>query len=62
MQENLAQLGYAPGPTDGRLDPQTRDAIRRFEADHNLGAQGSLNERVLLEMVIVAGRPLNANG
>jgi hypothetical protein len=62
VQEGLARMGYAPGPADGRLDPQTRDAIRRFESDRNLGARGTLNERVLLEMVIVAGHPLNANG
>jgi peptidoglycan hydrolase-like protein with peptidoglycan-binding domain len=61
VQENLARMGYTPGPANGRLDPKTRDAIRRFESDRNLGARGHLNERVLLEMVIVAGHPLDAN-
>lgn len=62
VQEMLAAMGYASGPADGRLDAKTRDAIRRFESDRNLTAQGRLTERVLLEMVIVAGRPINANG
>jgi peptidoglycan hydrolase-like protein with peptidoglycan-binding domain len=62
VQDALARLGYAFGPIDGRLDAETREAIRKFEADRRLDAQGRLTERVLLEMVIVTGRPLNASG
>ena len=62
VQSLLSRMGYASGPADGRLDEATREATRRFESDHNLAAQGRLTERVLLEMVIVAGRPLNTSG
>ncbi|NJM35256.1 MAG: hypothetical protein HC850_11700 [Rhodomicrobium sp.] len=62
VQDALARLGYVSGAIDGRLDEKTREAIRKFEIDRQLDAEGRLTERVLLEMVIVTGRPLNANG
>ncbi len=57
VQQMLAQYGYTSGPVNGELDASTRDAIKRFESDRHLEAAGHLSERVLLEMVIVAGRP-----
>jgi peptidoglycan hydrolase-like protein with peptidoglycan-binding domain len=62
VQHMLSAMGYAPGPADGRLDDETRNAIRRFEGDRHLSADGQLNERVLLEIVIAAGRPIEASG
>jgi peptidoglycan hydrolase-like protein with peptidoglycan-binding domain len=62
VQAMLAAMGYPAGPPDGRLDAKTRDAIRQFESDRHLSARGRLTERVLLEMVIVAGRPIIVNG
>ena len=62
VQEALAALHYRSGPADGRLDGETREAIRKFESDRRLQAGGRLTERVLLELVIVTGRPLDANG
>ena len=41
---------------------RTREAIRKFESDRHLQAEGRLTERVLLEMVIVTGRPFDADG
>lgn len=61
VQQMLAQLGYTAGPVDGRLDPRLREAIRKFEADRHLKPTGRLNERVLLEMVIVTGKPFAAS-
>ena len=62
VQETLAGLRYRTGPANGRLDAETREAIRKFESDHRLQAEGRLTERVLLELVIVTGRSLDANG
>jgi peptidoglycan hydrolase-like protein with peptidoglycan-binding domain len=62
VQEMLSGLGYGGGPADGRVDDRTRDAIRKFETDRNLAEGGRLTARVLLEMVIVSGRPFAANG
>ncbi|WP_088346046.1 MULTISPECIES: peptidoglycan-binding domain-containing protein [Rhodomicrobium] len=62
VQDMLARMGYTSGPVDGQLDGKTRDAIRKFESDRHLQAEGRLTERVLLEMVIVTGRPFDADG
>lgn len=62
VQEMLSGLGYGGGPADGRLDDRTREAIRKFETDRNLAEGGRLTARVLLEMVIVSGRPFAVNG
>lgn len=62
VQEALAAMHYRSGPADGHLDAETREAIRKFESDRRLQAGGRLTERVLLELVIVTGRPLDANG
>jgi peptidoglycan hydrolase-like protein with peptidoglycan-binding domain len=61
VQQMLAQYGYTSGPVNGELDARTRDAIKRFESDRHLEAAGHLSERVLLEMVIVAGQPFPAS-
>ncbi len=61
VQDMLARMGYGGGPADGKLDTRTREAIRKFENDRDLDARGRLTPRVLLEMVIVTGRPFNAN-
>jgi peptidoglycan hydrolase-like protein with peptidoglycan-binding domain len=62
VQDLLAKLGYASGPIDGQLDGKTRDAIRRFETDRRLKAEGRLTERVILEMVIERGKPFLSKG
>jgi peptidoglycan hydrolase-like protein with peptidoglycan-binding domain len=61
VQQMLAQYGYTSGPVNGVLDAETRDAIKRFESDRHLEAAGHLSEHVLLEMIIVAGRPFPAS-
>jgi peptidoglycan hydrolase-like protein with peptidoglycan-binding domain len=53
VQEGLARLGYSPGPLDGVLGAQTRDAIRRFEQDRNLAQTGSITEELVREVIRV---------
>ncbi len=62
VQQALAAMRYRSGPADGRLDAETRAAIRKFESDHQLKAAGRLTERVILELVIAMGRPFDADG
>lgn len=40
VQGRLAWLGYDPGPVDGIVGRRTAAAIRRFQADHGLEANG----------------------
>jgi len=53
VQEGLARLGYSPGPLDGVLGAQTRDAIRRFEQDRNLAPTGTITEELVREVTRV---------
>jgi len=39
-QSVLNILGYNPGPIDGKFGPQTEKAIKEFQADHGLVADG----------------------
>lgn len=46
VQRHLAALGYDPGPTDGVLRPRTRTALRAFQRDVGLPANGRLTRQV----------------
>ena len=46
LQRALNQLGYKPGNVDGRLDPQTRAAIRAFESVAGLPVDGQISQAV----------------
>jgi peptidoglycan hydrolase-like protein with peptidoglycan-binding domain len=43
IQQLLADFGYDPGSLDGVMGPQTREAIRRFQQDQGLRADGRLD-------------------
>jgi peptidoglycan hydrolase-like protein with peptidoglycan-binding domain len=47
IQQRLRELGYAPGPTDGRFGPLTERALTRFQADHRLTADGQAGPNTL---------------
>ena len=53
MQQGLYELGYDPGPADGQMGPQTRSAIKAYQKDNSLPANGKLTagliERVKTE-------------
>jgi peptidoglycan hydrolase-like protein with peptidoglycan-binding domain len=40
IQSGLHRLGYDPGAVDGRAGPRTGDAIRRYQRDNGLVADG----------------------
>ncbi len=48
LQTALQARGFEPGPVDGQLGPQTREAIRAFQNSRNLLADG-FADRALLE-------------
>ncbi|MDH3792162.1 MAG: peptidoglycan-binding protein [Rhodospirillales bacterium] len=53
LQARLRDLGYDPGPADGQMGPKTRAAIRAYQKDEGLKADGqvtaSLLERIKAE-------------
>ena len=54
VQGRLAELGYEPGPIDGLIGRKTRGAVRRFQEDAGLPANGRITEAVMARL---EGRP-----
>lgn len=50
VQEALAKAAYGPLLADGLLGQQTRDAIARFQRDHDLPPTGEINDALILEL------------
>lgn len=58
VQRALADMGYAPGPINGKMGQPTVDAIRRFQADRGMPITGKLTVTLVLELEAVSGVPL----
>jgi S1-C subfamily serine protease len=46
VQQLLADLDYDPGPVDGVIGPQTRAAVRAFQADAGLPVDGEISDEL----------------
>ena len=57
VQAGLANLGYAPGPIDGKDGPQTQAAVRRYQADHGLLADGRVTPELAAHINARKGAP-----
>jgi len=55
VQIGLEELGYNPGPSDGLMGSQTREAIRQFEKDNKLEVTGKLSDELLKKLLKVTG-------
>jgi lipoprotein-anchoring transpeptidase ErfK/SrfK len=61
-QRQLADLGYNPGPADGRVGEGTLTAIKTFQNDHGLTVTGNPNQQLYLKLGEVAGHPPHSHG
>jgi len=54
LQQRLRHLGFAPGPIDGFWGPITRQAVRRFQTEALLIADGHVgpNTRTALDAAV----------
>jgi peptidoglycan hydrolase-like protein with peptidoglycan-binding domain len=43
MQRRLTELGYKPGPVDGKPGQRTTNALKKFQREHKLPATGTLD-------------------
>lgn len=59
-QRVLAEKGYDPGPADGALGPQTRAAVKKFQADQNLAQSGQLDQKTLAALNVGGIQTLKA--
>lgn len=55
VQSGLSELGYSPGPVDGIVGEQTRDAIRKFQRDRRLPESGQISSALMDELRKVTG-------
>jgi membrane-bound lytic murein transglycosylase B len=49
-QQALAKLGYSPGPPDGQIGLGTRQALRSWQKDHGLPADGYLTPALVAKL------------
>lgn len=50
IQVALKERGYDPGPIDGQWGSKTSAALKRFERDHGLPADGKLDSLALITL------------
>lgn len=55
VQGRLKNLGYDPGPADGKYGPRTRAAIALFQADEDLDITGEADDTTLATLESVYG-------
>ena len=58
VQRVLSEFGYGQLKLTGVLDQPTSAAIGKFEDEHKLPVTGSLSNRVLRELAVMTGRPI----
>lgn len=51
IESRLSQLGYAPGPVDGRFDATTRRAIARYQTQGGLTSTGYIDQPTLARLL-----------
>jgi peptidoglycan hydrolase-like protein with peptidoglycan-binding domain len=59
-QERLKDAGFNPGPADGQLGAQTKEAIREYQKSHGLPQTGQLDEPT--RELLMAQKPTDAPG
>ena len=52
IQKALQNAGYYQGKVDGKVGPSTRDAVKAFQRDHSLEADGVVGRRTWDKMKV----------
>jgi hypothetical protein len=58
VQRALSEFGYGQIKISGTLDQATSAAIERFEGEHRLPVTGRISDRLLSELAVMAGHPV----
>ena len=59
VQRALAEFGYGQVKVSGILDDATSAAIAKFERDHNLPSSGRVSDRLVKELTVMIGHPID---
>ena len=54
VQGQLTSLGYDPKGVDGKIGPNTRAAILRYQQDNNLETTGQIDDALLISLGLIA--------
>lgn len=58
VQRVLAEFGYGQVRASGLLDGATSNAIERFERDHKMPVTGHVSDRLVHELGVMSGQPV----
>jgi hypothetical protein len=58
VQRILSDFGYGQLRVSGSLDEPTKAAIEKFESEHKLPVTGRLSGRLLNELAVLTGHPI----
>ena len=56
VQRNLTALGFDPGPVDGLYGKRTAEAIRAFQAQQGMAADGAVSQRLIQRLAQTANQ------
>lgn len=59
VQRALTEFGYGQLKATGTAGPDTQVAIQKFERDRRLPVTGQINDRMVRELAIVIGHPID---
>jgi peptidoglycan hydrolase-like protein with peptidoglycan-binding domain len=59
VQRALTDYGYGQFKPNGTLGPETKAAIEQFERKRKMPVTGQISPRLLQELSVVTGRPLD---
>ncbi|HEY1474001.1 MAG TPA: peptidoglycan-binding domain-containing protein [Pseudolabrys sp.] len=58
IQRALADFGYGQIKPTGVYDPETKEAIEKFERDRRLPVTGQISDQLVRDLAAMTGRPL----
>lgn len=50
IQQRLSELGYQPGPADGKMGKSTVEALKKFQEDNNLAKTGRADNETVAKL------------
>ena len=59
VQRALSECGYGQVKATGTIGPDTQAAIMRFERDRKLPVTGQVSERLVHELHVMIGHPID---
>lgn len=51
IQQRLSEIGYQPGPADGKMGKNTVEALKKFQQDNNLVKTGQADNETVVKLL-----------